>query len=96
MKTIATGALLAALVFAAGSAMAQEDKIVLKDGPGKDKAMQCIACHSMDYIPMNSAFLNKAGWTATVNKMIKVYGAPIPESDVEAIAAYLTQNYGVK
>lgn len=95
MKTNAKGALLAALVFAAGGAAAQEDKIVLKDGPGKDKAMQCIACHSMDYIPMNSAFLNKAGWTAEVNKMIKVYGAPIPESDVDAIVDYLTQNYGV-
>ena len=95
MNTIAKGALLAALAFAAGGALAQEDRIVLKDGPGKDKAMQCIACHSMDYIPMNSAFLNKAGWTAEVNKMINVFGAPIPKTDVEAIATYLTQNYGV-
>jgi len=97
MKTMAMRAVLAALLFAAAvGAVAQEDKIVLKDGPGKDKAMQCIACHSMDYIPMNSRFLNKAGWTAEVNKMIKVFGAPIPESDVAAIVAYLTQNYGAE
>ena len=41
--------------------------------------MQCIACHSVDYIPMNSRFLDKAGWTADVNKMINVFGAPIPK-----------------
>jgi hypothetical protein len=43
---------------------------------------------------MNSRFLDLAGWTAVVNKMINVYGAPIPKTDVEAIARYLAQNYG--
>jgi hypothetical protein len=78
----------------AGGALAQESKVQLKDGPGRDKAMQCIACHSVDYIPMNSRFMDKAGWTASVTKMIKVFGAPIAESDIEPIAAYLAQNYG--
>jgi hypothetical protein len=87
-------ALTAILVLAVGSALAQEAKVQLKDGPGKDKAMQCAACHSLDYIPMNSRFLDKAGWTASVNKMINVFGAPIPKEDVETIAAYLAQNYG--
>ena len=96
MRTMAVGVLFGALVFAAaGGAVAQESKVVLKDAPGKDKTMQCIACHSVDYIPMNSRFLNKAGWTAEVNKMINVFGAPIPKTDVEEIATYLTQNYGV-
>ena len=96
MRTKAIGALVGALVFAAaGGTMAQEDKVVLKEAPGKDKTMQCIACHSVDYIPMNARFLNKAGWTAEVNKMINVFGAPIPKTDVETIATYLTQNYGV-
>ena len=66
MRTIIT---VFALVLA-GSAAAQEANVVLKDGPGKDKAMQCAACHSLDYIPMNSRFLDKAGWTASINKMI--------------------------
>ena len=79
---------------AIGSAFAQESKVMLKDGPGKDKAMQCAACHSADYIPMNSRFLDKAGWTASVNKMINVFGAPIPKEDVETIASYLAQRYG--
>lgn len=78
----------------AGAAAAQESKVQLADGPGKDKAMQCIACHSVDYIPMNSKFMDKAGWTASVNKMIKVFGAPIPPADVEPIATYLAEHYG--
>jgi len=82
------------LIATASGAIAQEGKIALKDGPGKDKAMQCVACHSLDYIPMNSRFMDKAGWTASVNKMINVFGAPIPKQDVDAIATYLAQNYG--
>jgi hypothetical protein len=82
------------LLLAAGSALAQEEKVVLKDAPGRDKAMQCVACHSLDYIQMNSPFLDKAGWTASVNKMINAFGAPIAKEDVEAIASYLADNYG--
>jgi hypothetical protein len=79
---------------AAAGAFAQESKTVLRDGPGKDKAMQCVACHSLDYIPMNSRFLDKAGWTASVNKMINAFGAQIPKEDVEVIATYLARHYG--
>ncbi len=88
------GASLVLLGLAGTHATAQESKVVLKDAPGKDKAMQCIACHSVDYIQMNSAFLDKAGWTASVNKMINVFHAPIPKDDVETIVNYLVQNYG--
>ena len=77
-------------------ALAQEDKIQLKDAPGKDKAQVCVACHSLDYIPMNSPFMDKAGWTASVNKMINAFGAPIAKEDVDAIATYLAENYGKK
>ncbi len=78
----------------AGSAAAQESKVVLKEGPGKDKAMQCIACHSVDYLQMNSRFMDKAGWTASINKMINAFAAPIPKADVDAIAGYLADQYG--
>ena len=86
--------LLIALALAASPALAQESKVMLKDGPGKDKVQACVACHSLDYIPMNSRFLDKAGWTASVNKMINAFGAPIAKEDVDAIATYLAQNYG--
>ena len=89
MRTLAV-----CLIFAAGAATAQENKVVLKDAPGRDKAMQCLACHSLDYLQMNSRFLDKAGWTASVNKMINAFGAPIAKEDVDAIATYLAENYG--
>jgi hypothetical protein len=89
-------AIIAALAMvSAGSALAQEDKILLKDGPGRDKVMsQCAMCHSLDYVQMNSRFLDRAGWTASVTKMINVFGAPIPKEDVDTLVDYLTQNYG--
>ena len=76
------------------TALAQESTVQLKDGPGRDKANACLACHSVDYIQMNSKFMDKAAWTASVNKMINAFGAPIDKGDVDAIAAYLAQNYG--
>ena len=88
--------LLMVLLLSTGAAVAQEEKVVLKDAPGRDKAMQCLACHSLDYIQMNSRFLDKTGWTASVNKMINAFGAPIPKEDVDAIASYLNENYGKK
>ncbi|TCK35146.1 sulfite dehydrogenase (cytochrome) subunit SorB [Paraburkholderia sp. BL8N3] len=97
MSTLTQAAVAAALslVFAfIGAAAAQESDIVLKEGAGKDKAMQCVTCHSLDYIQMNSPFLDRAGWNASVAKMINTFGAPIPKEDVEIIVNYLVQNYG--
>jgi len=51
-------------------------------------------CHSLDYIQMNSTFLDRKGWEASVNKMIKVMGAPIRPDDVPLIVDYLNRNYG--
>ncbi len=33
-------------------------------------------------------------WRAIVNKMIRVFGAPISESDAETIIRYLSTHYG--
>jgi hypothetical protein len=77
------------------AALAGEDKVRLKDAPGKDKVVgNCMICHSLDYIPMNAGFLDKKGWEAVVNKMIKVMGAPIKPEDVPALVEYLAANYG--
>ena len=82
-------------VLIAVPAMAQEQEIKLKPGPGLDKVEgNCGACHSLAYIPMNSPFLNAAGWNAEVTKMIKAMGAPIPDDDAKAIADYLARNTG--
>ncbi|HKS86420.1 MAG TPA: cytochrome c, partial [Pseudolabrys sp.] len=67
-----------AAVLIALPAAAQDRPVQLKKGPGLDKVeANCQACHTLAYIPMNSPFLNAAGWDAEVTKMIKAYGAPI-------------------
>ena len=72
-----------------------EQAIKLKQAAGVDKVeANCQACHTLAYIPMNSPFLNAAGWTVEVTKMIKAYGAPVDDADAKAIVDYLAKNYG--
>ena len=88
--------LLTSLLFAAGVVIAAEQRVALKDGPGRDKVeANCAACHSLDYILGNSPFMNRAVWDAEVTKMIKAFGAPISDADAKEIVDYLTKNYGV-
>jgi mono/diheme cytochrome c family protein len=83
-----------ALALAAVPALADEDAIVLKDGPGKQVVQQnCATCHSLDYIQANSPFLDHAKWEATVKKMINLLGAPISDQDATTIIDYLSKNY---
>ncbi|HZP71408.1 MAG TPA: cytochrome c [Pseudolabrys sp.] len=83
-------------VLVALPAAAQDRPVQLKKAPGLDKVeANCQACHTLAYIPMNSPFLNAAGWDAEVTKMIKAYGAPIDDADAKAIADYLKKNYGI-
>jgi cytochrome c5 len=90
MRTI-----IALLLFAAAPALAQESQLRLRDGPGRQLVeANCVMCHSLDYIPMNSPFLDRKGWEASVNKMIKVMGAPIAETDAQNILDYLAGRYG--
>ena len=91
---IAILALLAAAL--AAPAFADEQPINLKKAPGLDVVEgNCAACHSLDYVQMNTPFLNAAGWDAEVSKMIKLFGAPISDEDAKKIADYLKANYGV-
>ena len=83
------------MVLAAAPALAQESQLRLRDGPGRQLVeASCVMCHSLDYIPMNSPFLERKGWEASVNKMIKVMGAPIAEADAQKIVDYLASQYG--
>jgi mono/diheme cytochrome c family protein len=87
--------MIAAFAATLSAAAAQEQAITLKPGPGLDKVQaNCSACHSLDYIQINSPFLNAAGWQAEVTKMIKAMGAPIGDEDAKAIVDYLAKNYG--
>ena len=74
---------------------ADESGVRLKDAPGRQVVeANCVMCHSLDYIQMNSPFLDQKGWEASVNKMIKVMGAPIRDADAKAIVEYLATHYG--
>jgi sulfite dehydrogenase (cytochrome) subunit B len=69
-------------------------QVQLKPGPGLDKVSSlCNVCHTLHYITMQPAF-PRATWTAEVNKMIKVMGAPINEEDAKTIIDYLSMAYG--
>jgi sulfite dehydrogenase (cytochrome) subunit B len=52
-----------------------------------------MTCHSADYIKVQPPRQGKAFWTAEVNKMIKVFGAPIEPGDAAKIIDYLVATY---
>ncbi len=72
------------------------DTIHFKPAPGVDAAnANCVTCHSAAYIYMQPR-LTSAQWTAEVNKMKAVYGAPIAPESVPAIVNYLMSQNGRK
>ncbi len=74
----------AVLCVAAGAAMAAEDGKALFDS-------KCTLCHGASRAL--SASKDKAGWTATVERM-KGKGAQVTESEAAAIADYLVEAAG--
>jgi sulfite dehydrogenase (cytochrome) subunit B len=96
MRSIAIVVLSAAFCGAvAAAAIRGAEPVQLKKATGLDKVeSNCVACHSLDYIEMNSPFLNASGWDAEVTKMINAFGAPISPADAKTIADYLKANYG--
>jgi cytochrome c5 len=86
-----------ALLLLPAVALADEGEVALKEAPGRDLVVaSCNACHSLDYIPMNSPFLDRKGWEGSVNKMVKVMGAPVPPEEAKQIVDYLVAAYGKK
>lgn len=86
---------MALCVLATGAVDAEEAAVTLTNAPGRDAVYaSCLACHSADYIVMNSPFLDEKGWRASVAKMINVMGAPITPEQAEVIVRYLAANYG--
>ena len=66
-----------------------EDTVQLPEGPNADLVRAaCTGCHSAEMI-LTQPRLDAKTWTATVEKMAKVYKAPVDPKDVPAIVAYL-------
>ncbi|WP_409190427.1 cytochrome c [Bradyrhizobium sp. RDM4] len=72
-----------------------DEVAAFKPGPNLEVVQgNCSACHSADYVNTQPPMKDKKGfWQAEVTKMIKVYGAPIQESDVGKIVDYLAATY---
>jgi sulfite dehydrogenase (cytochrome) subunit B len=72
------------------------ETVAFKPGPNLDVVVNnCTACHSADYVatqPRGPKFKQEF-WRAEVDKMIKVFGAPIAETDAAKIVEYLTATY---
>ncbi len=73
-----------------------EETAAFKPGPNLEVVMNnCTGCHSADYIatqPRGPKYKTDF-WRAEVNKMIKVYGAPVSDADVPRIVEYLAATY---
>ncbi len=94
--------LLFAALFAASSVPAvaaaltynlPDETAELKPGPGVENAIICLACHSADYISTQPPGKGRAFWNAEVQKMIKVFNAPINSGDAGVIVDYLAATY---
>jgi mono/diheme cytochrome c family protein len=94
MKILSVAAAIIVALLTPVGARAEEKPIILKDTPGRAVVeTNCGSCHSLDYIAMNSPFLDAKQWEAEVAKMIGAFGAPVEAGDGKAIAEYLAKNY---
>jgi mono/diheme cytochrome c family protein len=88
-------AALLALALPARVFAGDETSVVLAAGDGAaETRAACAACHSLDYIVMNSPFLDAGAWEKTVGKIVRVMGAPIAPDQVAIIVRYLAEYYG--
>ena len=63
--------------------------------PGYSVTMAfCVTCHSAEYVRMQPPNMTPAYWKATVTKMKKAFGAPIPDDQLDVITDYLVKTYG--
>jgi hypothetical protein len=95
MRLASIAIMTAITAFTGIAATAEEKPVRLRQAPGLDKVEgHCSACHSLDYVQMNSPFLSAAGWDAEVAKMLNAFGARIDQADAKIIVDYLNKNYG--
>src|SRR5437764_14312993 len=68
--------------------------IDIPKGPGYETFnARCVVCHSHQYILMQPRFSPEV-WTAEVQKMRKVFGAPVGDDQVDEIVNYLVSVRG--
>jgi sulfite dehydrogenase len=50
-----------------------------------------MGCHSADYVLTQPTGMPRSFWEAEVNKMKKVFGAPLPDDQMASIVDYLVR-----
>jgi mono/diheme cytochrome c family protein len=88
--------IIAAILLACGPALADEAAPLAPGAAQSTVSANCSACHTSDYIIMNSHFLSADSWKAEVTKMRKAFGAPIDDETATEIANYLAANYAAE
>jgi mono/diheme cytochrome c family protein len=54
----------------------------------------CMICHAAQYVQTQPPSSPRAYWLATVKKMKKPFGAPLPDEDIPDMVDYLVKVYG--
>ncbi len=81
--------------FANVSITLPEESAQYRKGTGVDLANSyCMGCHSADYVLTQPPAMSRAFWAAEVKKMKEVFGAPVPDDQVNGIVEYLVNTYG--
>jgi sulfite dehydrogenase len=72
-------------------------KLVESPLPGYALAQaMCLTCHSAEYMLYQPPTAPRAYWQATLTKMQKTFGAPLPDEMVPPILEYLVKTYGAE
>lgn len=72
-----------------------QETAAFKPGPGSEIAnVQCLICHSVEYISTQPPTSARGYWKATVEKMKHKFGASIPDEQIVPLVDYLVSNYG--
>ena len=95
MRRLLAAALMCNAVLACNPALADEPAALMAGAGADVTGAYCNACHTSDYIVMNSTFLTGDQWKAEVTKMRKAFGAPIDDATAAEISVYLAANYAV-
>lgn len=91
----AAGVALAPLAAIEITLPAETERLIESPLPGYTLATTyCYACHSIDYVRVQPTGMSQAAWRASVVKMQKTFGAPVPDEAIDPIAEYLARTYG--
>lgn len=97
LVTLTTAAVLVPLGAIEITLPAETDRLIESPLPGYALATTyCYTCHSTDYVRVQPPGMNRAVWRASVVKMQKTFGAPIPDEAIDPIAEYLARTYGTE